>query len=224
MEKTDFVIHTIAEEELYLLPQKAIFWKRKKSLLVADLHLGKSGHFRKAGIPVSSLVHHDDLNRLSALLTQWPVETVYLMGDLFHSLHNTEWKYFIDWRMQYPNVVMHLIKGNHDILDDQFIRDADIKLHDDSFIAEPFFLSHKPVNAPSKNYYQFYGHLHPGVRLNGKGLQSLSFPCFCFGDRSGVLPAFGAFTGHSVLQPSGTDAVFIVYNNLVKRIQRPGKL
>ncbi|MEO6166129.1 MAG: phosphoesterase, partial [Chitinophagales bacterium] len=73
---TDALTHTIAGEELYLLPEKAIFWMRKKSLFIADLHLGKSGHFRKAGIPVSSLVHHADLNKLSAIITQWPVETI----------------------------------------------------------------------------------------------------------------------------------------------------
>jgi len=224
MKKDDMVNYTIAGEELFLLPEKAIFWLRKKSLFIADLHLGKSGHFRKAGIPVSSLVHHDDLNRLSAILAAWPVETIYLMGDLFHSFHNQEWKDFIDWRMQYPQVIMHLIRGNHDILDDQFIHDGNIVLHDDSFIVEPFFLSHKPVESFSTHYYQFYGHIHPGVRLNGKGLQSLSFPCFCFGSNAGVLPAFGAFTGHSVLKPSGGDAVFIVYNNLVKQIHHSHKL
>ncbi|HUM46871.1 MAG TPA: ligase-associated DNA damage response endonuclease PdeM [Chitinophagales bacterium] len=223
MRETGAITHAVAGEELCLLPEKAIFWQRKKSLFVADLHLGKSGHFRKSGIPVSSLVHHEDLNRLSAVLAAWPVETIYLLGDLFHSFHNREWKQFMDWRMQYPKVNFHLVKGNHDILDDQLILDGNILLHHESLIVEPFFLSHKPVTNSENSYYQFYGHLHPGVRMNGKGLQSLSFPCFCFGVKSAVLPAFGGFTGYSNVQPSSCDAVFIVYNNLVKQIVHPGK-
>ena len=39
-------------QELELLPQKAIYWKDRNCLLIADLHLGKSTHFRKNGIAV----------------------------------------------------------------------------------------------------------------------------------------------------------------------------
>ncbi|MBK9732541.1 MAG: ligase-associated DNA damage response endonuclease PdeM [Chitinophagaceae bacterium] len=218
MNPKDVTSHTVAGEELLLLPEKVIFWKRQHSLFVADLHLGKSGHFRKAGIPVSSLVHHDDLSRLSEVIHQWKVTTVYLLGDLFHSFHNNEWQHFIEWRMQYPEVTFHLIKGNHDILDDQLMVEGKIILHHESMVVAPFFLTHKPVDVFEKKYYQFYGHLHPAVRLSGKGMQSVIFPCFSFGKTSCVLPAFGGFTGHSVLQPAESDAVFIIYNNMVNQV------
>ena len=39
-------------QTLILHPAKAIFWKEKSRLLLADVHLGKAGHFRKVGIPV----------------------------------------------------------------------------------------------------------------------------------------------------------------------------
>ena len=39
-------------EKLDLLPQKAIYYPQHKTLLAADLHLGKAGHFRNAGIAV----------------------------------------------------------------------------------------------------------------------------------------------------------------------------
>ena len=220
MEKTNYAKHYIAGEALCLLPERAIFWERRKSLFIADLHLGKSGHFRKAGIAVSSLIHHHDLERLSGIITEWKVACVYLLGDLFHSNHNSEWKHFTDWRMQHPEVEIHLIKGNHDILDDSMICSGKMVVHDTSYILEPFFLSHQTVNMPPGNYYQFNGHIHPGARLHGKGLQSLTFPCYFFGKTGAILPSFGGFTGHVVLHPSGDDAVFIIYNNSVK--QMPG--
>ena len=37
-------------EALELYPQRAVFWKRKGILFLADLHLGKINHFRRAGI------------------------------------------------------------------------------------------------------------------------------------------------------------------------------
>ncbi|MBX7108063.1 MAG: ligase-associated DNA damage response endonuclease PdeM [Chitinophagales bacterium] len=214
------VFNTVAGEELLLLPEKAVFWKRRRCLLVADLHLGKSGHFRKAGIPVSSLVHHDDLNRLSAMIKQCNAATVYLLGDLFHSFHNQEWQHFLEWRQQHDTVEIHLVKGNHDLLHDHFITDGNIILHQESLLVPPFLLTHQPVDTAGNEHYQLHGHLHPAVRLNGKGLQSARFPCFCFGKAAGVLPAFGGFTGHSIVQPSAQDAVFIIYDNRVKQVLR----
>lgn len=218
MKLLDVAVHKVSGEELLLLPEKVIFWKRQRSLLVADLHLGKSGHFRKAGIAVSSQVHHDDLNRLTAVIQKWKVAVVYLLGDLFHSFHNTEWKYFVNWRMQHPNVAIHLVKGNHDILDDQWMTEGKIILHQESLLVEPFFLTHQPVAEMENRCYQLHGHLHPAVRLSGKGMQSATFPCFCFGKTAGVLPAFGGFTGHCIVQPTVNDVVFIIYNNTVKQV------
>ncbi len=40
------------DQDLILLPQKAIYWKQQKALIAADVDLGKVGHFRKAGIAV----------------------------------------------------------------------------------------------------------------------------------------------------------------------------
>lgn len=218
MRHTGIAIHTVVEEELYLLPEKAIYWKSRQSLLVADLHLGKSGHFRKSGIPVPSAVHHHDLQRLSAVFEKFPVTTVYLLGDLFHSIHNNEWEYFSRWRRQYPQVEMHLVKGNHDVLDDQLISEVHLQLHHESLVVAPFFFSHQPVENLHPEQYCFYGHLHPAVKLRGKGLQSLTFPCFSFGKKSAVLPAFGGFTGSVVRQPVSTDKVYIIYNNMVKPV------
>jgi len=42
----------LLNQDLLLLPQKAIYWQQQKALIVADVHFGKVGHFRKAGIAV----------------------------------------------------------------------------------------------------------------------------------------------------------------------------
>ena len=42
----------IFNNHFYLHKTGAIYWKEKNTLLLADLHLGKVGHFRKSGIPV----------------------------------------------------------------------------------------------------------------------------------------------------------------------------
>ncbi|MHB1176840.1 MAG: hypothetical protein ACYCZO_00750 [Daejeonella sp.] len=40
------------DQTLLLLPEKAILGQEEKTLIIADIHLGKVGHFRKAGIGI----------------------------------------------------------------------------------------------------------------------------------------------------------------------------
>lgn len=56
--------------------------------------------------------------------------------------------------------------------------------------------------------YTLSGHLHPGITLSGKGRQRLRLPCFWFGAQTGILPAFGAFTGLADIQPRQGDQIF----------------
>jgi metallophosphoesterase superfamily enzyme len=61
--------------------------------------------------------------------------------------------------------------------------------------------------------YFFTGHLHPGIYIRGKSRQSLSFPCFYFGDEFAVLPAFSKFSGLALIEKKKTDTVFAIANN-----------
>ena len=205
---------SIRGEELLLLPQRALFWKRRNALLIADVHLGKSGHFRKHGIALPSAVHHDDLHRLSQLIETSGAERIFLLGDLFHSQHNLEWNHFISWRNSFPSEEIHLIKGNHDILDEQLIHEAGLILHHRQLTEAPFTLVHMKSE---ENYsgFELCGHIHPAIRLSGKGRQSVSLPCFWFGKNFGVLPAFGGFTGNAGISPMRDDRVFFIVGDSV---------
>jgi metallophosphoesterase superfamily enzyme len=59
------------------------------------------------------------------------------------------------------------------------------------------------------------GHVHPAVRVGGRGRDRLRLPCFWFGPRVGVLPAFGAFTGTHTITPAPGDRVFAVADDRV---------
>jgi metallophosphoesterase superfamily enzyme len=45
--------------------------------------------------------------------------------------------------------------------------------------------------------------LHAGVALKGRGRARTRIKAFYFGERIGVLPAFGTFTGAHALQEQG---------------------
>ena len=200
----------LLDQDLLLLPEKAVYWQQEKALIVADVHLGKVGHFRKAGIAVPTQVGHEDLNCLTKLIDQHQPQKILFLGDLFHSDMNSDWHAFASWRKQYANIVMQLVIGNHDIIKEQHYHDIDISTHYELQMG-PFLMLHHPQGRScleQHNHYVFCGHIHPGVKLIGKGRQSLTLPCFAFSNQQAILPSFGKFTGKVDMRHLPTDNVF----------------
>ena len=59
---------SIKDQQLCLSSDRSIYWEEEKALVVSDLHIGKTGHFRKAGIAVPQSVFKEDLQRLVSLI------------------------------------------------------------------------------------------------------------------------------------------------------------
>ena len=64
----------LLREKVILMPEKAIWFKSQKLLLVADLHFGKINHFRKSGIPVPAKANDKNTELLIDLLNQTKAE------------------------------------------------------------------------------------------------------------------------------------------------------
>jgi uncharacterized protein len=211
--------YKLLKQQLCLTAQKAIWWEEERMLLVADLHLGKVGHFRKAGIPIPTQVHHEDLEVLSQLVSDYQADNLTILGDLFHSSWNKDWYLFEDWLKKLPHLQINLVKGNHDIIPDHFFTQNNIKVFQNIWEKPPFIFSHIPLeNKQLGSLYNLCGHLHPAVMLRGAGNQSLRLPCFYFGQRQGYLPSFGKFTGSATLQAKQGDEIFVVVENKVIQV------
>jgi metallophosphoesterase superfamily enzyme len=52
---------SIKKESFILTNQRALFWKETSALILSDLHLGKTAHFRKNGIPLPANIILEDL-------------------------------------------------------------------------------------------------------------------------------------------------------------------
>ncbi len=208
---------SLEEQTLVLLPEKAILWKEKSILLLADVHLGKANHFRKSGIAVPQAVATTDYHILDRIINQYDILEVVFLGDLFHSVANHACDEFSKWILKYPHIRFTLVKGNHDILPNSFYDTAAISLYIQSLINPPFIFSHTPLTEQSQ-YYTLCGHIHPAVTLYGKGKQVVTLPCFYFGKSTGILPAFGSFTGKAIINPEQESRVFAIAGTLVTRI------
>ena len=196
------------EEELVLLPAKGIWFPQYTALLVSDTHLGKGAHFRKAGIPIPLALAQEDLACLSDLIAQFKPKQLIFLGDLFHSDMNNDWAWFSLWREMHHKINMILVKGNHDILPLQFYETLKITVVNEMMLGN-FKLMH---DLPKKDeeHYVISGHIHPGIRLQGKANQQITVPCFYFGLKNAIMPAFGKFTGKAILKIKAVDKVFAV--------------
>lgn len=204
----------IKGEELWLLPQRAVYWEVKKSLILADLHLGKSTYFRQHGLNVPVEVLWRDLEILDEILLLVNVERLILLGDLFHSTENAEWDYFGEW-LQKKNLQVHLVMGNHDLLRETCYKKYNINVHKRRFSEPPFVFSHKQIKTVKEGEYVLSGHIHPAIGMNGRANNSVRVPCFWFGEQQCVLPAFGKFTGNESIKPRAGDKVFAIAGNEV---------
>lgn len=92
------VPHIIANNHFWISPDRCLFWEEQNSLIVADLHLGKTGHFRKSGIAVPQSIYKADLQRLMAQLYLFKVDRLIIVGDFTHSTVNKELELFLKWR------------------------------------------------------------------------------------------------------------------------------
>ncbi len=101
----------ICKQTLWLSPERCIFWEDEKALILSDLHLGKTGHFRKSGIGVPQSIFKEDLQRLFSLIQFFKPVQLLIVGDLFHSHLNKEMEMFMKWRNDMPHLQMRLIRG-----------------------------------------------------------------------------------------------------------------
>lgn len=184
---------TIKNEKIIFTNQKAMFWGRENALIISDLHVGKSAHFRKSGIAVSSQILLDDLEVLEGLILSFKARHVIIVGDLFHAGHNSDLQIFCDWRNRFPDLKITLIKGNHDRIQKKFYEEYCIDIVEDTLEIPPFSFVHEPQDSPVG--FSISGHIHPGVVFQGKARQTVKLPCYAVSENQLVLPAFSKFTG-----------------------------
>ena len=210
----------IACEVLRLLPERAAFWSRRKTLIAADLHWGKEEEFRHGGIPIPFGPIHGDLQRLANAIGQCGAERLLVLGDLWHARAGITADLVADlekWRASHPELKIDLIRGNHDRRSGPLPASLNINIREEPAVELPFVFQHYPTAAMAG--YVLAGHVHPAVILRGPGRQKLRLPCFWFGDKVGLLPAFGGFTGTAEVIPEKGDRVFVVAEDAVVEVR-----
>lgn len=202
----------VGGESLVLLPQKALWWPRTRTLLVADAHVGKAVSFRRLGVPVPRGTTSETLAVLTGLVRHHGALRIVFLGDFLHSerAHAASTLGAVArWRAAHPALELVLVRGNHDDRAGDPPATLGFTVVDEPFVDGGLVLCHHP--APREGGYVLAGHLHPCVSIGGRAARDhLRLPCFHFGTQVGVLPAFGSFTGMHAVRAEPGDRLFAV--------------
>lgn len=180
-------------------------------LLIADPHFGKAASFRSHGIAIPRGTTCYDLDRLADLIRLHQPRQLVILGDLIHSISSKSRLVLHElqqWRQEFSDLRIQLIQGNHDRGAGDPPLELKIDRIRDIYCVGPIVFSHQP--GQQSNRYTIAGHVHPAVRLKGKGRYRERFACFYFTPDYAILPAFGSFSGHHLIRPSARDRVYIV--------------
>ncbi len=208
------VIRAWHGQALHLLPERAIWWPARRTLIVADVHLGKGAALRRQGVAVPHGVSAADLDRLSALISRHALQRLLMLGDVFHARPGADepmMAAFDHFRDRHPALDIAIVRGNHD-------RPAALPAAWQlRWLAEgtrepPFVWRHTPgVDARGA---VMAGHVHPAHVLR-VGAERARVPVYWWQPQQLVLPAFGGLTGGFVITPATADRLYAVVPDAV---------
>jgi DNA ligase-associated metallophosphoesterase len=173
------------------VPDGALFWRERRALVVADLHLEKASAYAARG---RMLPPYDSLATLAALdraLADTGARELWCLGD---SLHDDAGAARMAEETQDRLAALTArcrwvwITGNHDPapapeLGGEVLPQA---------LVDGVMLRHEAD--PAEPMPELSGHFHPKWRLHMRG-RTLSRRCFVLGSAKLILPAYGALTG-----------------------------
>jgi DNA ligase-associated metallophosphoesterase len=225
----------VAGVSLRLLAGRAVWWPEAGTLFVADVHLGKAESFSALGVPVPRGPTAATLDRLSCLIDACAATRLVVLGDLLHARQAqapATIGLLRQWRERHARLHCLLVRGNHDDHAGDPPIDLGIEMVTEAERLGPFSLCHVPADSDAPTPvggsaasgadqrsgdrqsqaggYRLAGHLHPAVRLSGRGGASVRLPCFRVGESQMVLPAFGDFTGAANIVRIEGERVFAI--------------
>lgn len=189
----DYIKLQRGTEDIWLFSRKFFWWPARKTVVVADLHLGKGQSFCKQAQLIPPYDTIDTLGRLKEIINELGPEVVICLGDSFH--HNDSYDHI---RKEEKELLYDLactpsqwiwIKGNHDTALPSSVTGLKVS----EFIMKPFVFAHQPLPISQSNI-QIVGHFHPKLTLKIRR-QHIVKPCFAWNYDLMILPSFGSYTG-----------------------------
>ncbi len=206
--------------------EPVLFIKDKKTIVVADLHIGIESQLREQGLNVSSQTENMSKHLFSLCKRLKPKEII-LLGDIKHNIPSStiqerrDVKIFLQEIQRYG--IVHIVPGNHDGNIDKLCPEEVIIHPSSGFIFDDigFIHGHRWPNQEVMSSKQIImGHTHPTImftdRLGYKSFESCwiktsflennlkkRYPSVSVGSQLLIMPAFNPLCGGNPVNVGG---------------------
>jgi DNA ligase-associated metallophosphoesterase len=206
-------------QEMELLAEGAVLLRRSATLVLADLHLGKSATFRARGVPIPEGDDMRDCLRISALAKCCRAQEIIVAGDMFHAATgmSADLQEMLEVFLADLGMPFHLVIGNHD----RKISRLPSAMGTAAMIDRcGMRIVHDPADVSDGGMFHLAGHWHPVVKIRDGKSTSLRMRAFVLRENLLVLPAFGSFTGGAVIRPEKGHRIFVPLRDTVVEIPK----
>ena len=191
----EFLLKRIFNYDILFDKSGLIFIKEIKTMVLADLHFGKSTAMNKSGNFIPPYDFRENIGKLKDRINFYKPLKIITLGDSFHdnySLIDMEIEELEEIKEITNQVDFFWISGNHDqnIIGKEKVGGNFLnylELHN-------FLFKHIKSNIISYDYFEFSGHFHPKVSLKINNSRFF-YKCFIITDNFCILPSFGHYTG-----------------------------
>jgi DNA ligase-associated metallophosphoesterase len=206
-----------AGEQLLLDGERALAWPARSTVVVADVHLGKDGAFRRAGYALPAGETQVDLERLGRLVERHRARRLLVLGDFVHAppaAADPLLAALAQWLAARPTLALEVVIGNHDRPSAGAPLSRLVQWRAEGLREGPFEWRHAAAATSDPAAHQVCGHVHPALRLRS-GPHSLRLPVFALESRRLTLPAFAGFSGGATPQVEDAARFFAVVDGSV---------
>jgi len=187
----------------------ALYLKKHKALVIADVHIGYEEALNKQGIMVPRQQFKDMIERIERITKGLDYGTVIILGDLKHEfgrISEQEWRETLKFLDRFKDKKIILLKGNHDKILGPIADKRNVEVVE-SFSVDDIIFLHGDKIPETLDMGQaktiIIGHEHPAVSIK-EGERVERYKCFLVGKWKQkeliVLPSFNTLT-------EGTDVL-----------------
>ena len=216
----------IRGQTLDLLGDRAVWWHEGRTVILADIHLGKAAAFRESGLAVPEGDTEHDLDRIDRILRLTGAARLLVVGDMFHhpaGFRPEVFQAISNWRAAHRALHIVLVPGNHDRDLHRLPAEWGFESHPGGFRHGGLRFVHDPAHVSTASNQEtvskrtsreadflICGHIHPAISLGHRNQSTMKAPCFWLAPQRLVLPGFGGFTGLTAIRPDDGDRVFAI--------------
>ena len=124
----DYLYHIVQDTPLLLTPEKTIFWEGANTLIISDLHLGRSKKIKAGDILIHDSDYELELQRLMHQLYFFKADRLIILGDFTYSIINNIPQEFKNWRKNFSGIQMVWVKGKEDFIEEAWYREHQVDI------------------------------------------------------------------------------------------------